>query len=414
MSNPNTDAAPRPIAAVAGAGPAGLMAAELLAKAGFAVTVFEAMPSPARKFLMAGRGGLNITHTMPAERFAAEYGDRSVAIGRALARFSPDAMLDWLHGLGIATFTGSSGRVFPRCMKASPVLRAWLARLDRLGVTLKVRHKWIGLDDNGQPIFEGPDGKRRSFAASVTVLALGGASWPRLGSTGSWVAPLAREGADIAPLAPANCGLTIAWSPALRERFAGVPLKRIAISFGGKTARGEAIITERGLEGGAVYALSSKVRREIAERGAAQIVIDLRPDEPIDRVVARLSADRGKQSLSTFLRKSLRLDAASIALLREGGALPAEPTGLAGRIKSLRLDVTGCASIERAISTAGGVRFEGLDEDLMLKGRPGVFIAGEMLDWEAPTGGFLLQGTFATAVVAAEGAIKWLTAQRAA
>ncbi len=395
--------------AIVGAGPAGLMAAERLATAGCAVTVFDAMPSPARKFLMAGRGGLNVTHTEPPERFCSKYGARTSDMASALEAFPQSAMVDWLNGLGIETFAGSSGRVFPTCMKASPVLRAWLGRLDRLGVRLETRQRWTGFNAAGQPIFEGADGTARTVEADATILAMGGASWPRLGSTGAWTGPLAETGVDIAPLEPANSGVLIAWSPPIRDRFAGLPLKRISICVGGaKPVRGEAIITRTGLEGGAIYAITSAVRAEIAATGQAELTLDLRPDEALETLAAKLTSERRKQSFSTFLRKTLRLDTTSIALIREAGPLPSRTIDLARRIKALRLTATGVAGLDRAISTAGGVRFEGLDQRLMLKCRPGVFVAGEMLDWEAPTGGYLLQGTFATAVVAADGALAWL------
>ncbi len=395
--------------AIVGAGPAGLMAAEHLASRNCAVTIYEAMPSPARKFLMAGRGGLNITHTEPADRFRRAYGVREPEITRSLDVFSQDAMIDWLHGLGIETYIGSSGRVFPRSMKASPVLRAWLARLNGLGVKLETRHMWTGFDLAGRPTFMGTDGAARAVDADATVLAMGGASWPRLGSTGAWAAPLAAAGADIAPLQPTNCGVLIDWSGPIRERYSGQPLKRIAIAAGaGRPVRGEAVITPAGLEGGAIYAISPQVRADIAATGHSILTLDLRPDDAIETIIGKLAAERGKQSFSTFLRKTLRLNTTSITLIREAGPLPRRPADVARRIKALRLNATGLAGLDRAISTAGGVRFEGLNDRLMLTARPGVFVAGEMLDWEAPTGGYLLQGTFATAVTAASGALAWL------
>ncbi|MBX9926209.1 MAG: TIGR03862 family flavoprotein [Hyphomicrobiaceae bacterium] len=397
---------------VAGAGPAGLMAAEYLASRDCAVTIYEAMPSPARKFLMAGRGGLNITHAEPPEQFRRAYGGREPELSRSLASFPQDAMIDWLHGLGIETFTGSSGRVFPRCMKASPVLRAWLVRLERLGVKLQTRTAWTGFDADGRPLFLGSDGVIRAVDTDATILAMGGGSWPRLGSTGAWVDPLTAAGADVAPLEPANCGVLIDWSSPIRERYAGQPLKRISIAAGsGKPIRGEAVITRSGLEGGAIYAISAQVRADIATTGRSILTLDLRPDDTIDTIIGKLAAERGKQSFSTFLRKTLRLNTTSITLIREAGPLPRRPADVARRIKALQLNATGVAGLERAISTAGGVRFEGLDDRLMLRGRPGVFVAGEMIDWEAPTGGYLLQGSFATAVTAADGALKWLAEQ---
>jgi uncharacterized flavoprotein (TIGR03862 family) len=407
-------AAPR--VAIVGAGPAGLMAAERLATAGCRVTVYERMPSPARKFLMAGRGGLNITHATDRPAFDRAYGERAAEVGRLLDRLSPDALLGWVHGLGIETFVGSSGRVFPREMKASPLLRAWLLRLDRLGVRLVLRHDWRGFDAAGRPLIVDAGGQPLPVEADAVVLALGGASWPRLGSNGAWVDPLAGIGVPIAPLQPSNCGVTVAWSAPIRERFTGVPVKRIAVSVGRERVRGELVITARGLEGGAVYALSGAIRSALAAASGRPIEIglDLRPDETMERLIERLSVERAKQSLATLLRKAVRLDAAGIALLREPGPMPATPVALAQRIKHLPIAVTGLAGLDRAISTAGGVRFDGVGPDLMLAARPGVFVAGEMLDWDAPTGGYLLQATFASAMAAADGVMAWLAARASA
>jgi uncharacterized flavoprotein (TIGR03862 family) len=401
-----------PVAAVVGAGPAGLMAAERLAARGMRVVVYDQMASPARKFLMAGRGGLNLTHSEDVARFHTRYGDRSHALDRALTAFPPSALIAWANALGIETFVGSSGRVFPRAMKASPLLRAWLKRLDALGVTLALRHTWTGFGPDRSLLFETPHGAI-SATHDVTVLALGGASWPRLGSNGVWVALLARHGIEIAPLAAANCGVTIPWSDHVSTRMAGHPLKRITVSLGPVQSRGEVVITRAGLEGGAIYALSAAVRAATAGGAHARIMIDLRPDMTVAEISARLAAPRGKQSTSTFLRKALKLEPAAVAILREPGPLPTIPTALANLIKALPLTVTGCSGLDRAISTAGGVAFSELDDDAMLIKRPGVFVAGEMLDWEAPTGGYLLQACFATAVQAADGAAKWLDQRRA-
>jgi hypothetical protein len=384
------------------------MAAERLATAGCAVTVYERMPSPARKLLLAGRGGLNITHSVTGAPFLAAYGARGAEVAPWLAAFPPDAMVGWVEGLGVETFVGSSGRVFPRCMKSSPLVRAWLARLAGLGVTLQVRRRWVGYDGDGRPLVEGPDGMARTVTADVVVLAVGGASWPRLGADGTWVAPLAAAGVDVAPLEAANCGILIPWSGPLRDRYAGVPVKRIAVTVGEHRARGEAIVTARGLEGGAIYAVASHVRKAVAAHGTARVVIDLRPDETVDVLAARLTDRRRKQSLATLLRKAVRLDTAGLALMHEAGPVPTTPLGLAQRIKAVTLTATGVAGLERAISSAGGVRFGAVGPDLMLAARPGTFVAGEMLDWEAPTGGYLLQATFASAVVAADGALAWL------
>jgi uncharacterized flavoprotein (TIGR03862 family) len=393
--------------AVVGAGPAGLMAAEQLARAGHRVTVYERMPSPGRKFLMAGRGGLNITHSEDIARFAARYGPGRPTIAPLLAAFPPEALIAWVNGLGIETFTGSSGRVFPRSMKTSPLLRAWLARLEAMGVRLALRHDWQGFDAAGALVFATPHAARVVVRADATVLALGGASWPRLGSNGAWVGLLERDGVPVAPLAPANCGILIPWSDHM-TRHSGTPLKRIGLTCGDATVRGEAIVTRTGLEGGAVYALAGRIREARASTGRAELALDLRPDMPRETDSRPIRSSRGKQSASTFLRKTLKLPPVAIALLRETGQLPAEGPPLASRIKAVPLMVTGTAGLERAISTSGGVAFEGLDGNAMLRARPGVFVAGEMLDWDAPTGGYLLQATFATAVAAARGAGRWL------
>ncbi|MFD1704073.1 NAD(P)/FAD-dependent oxidoreductase [Methylopila henanensis] len=397
-----------PVVCVVGGGPAGLMAAERLASLGFRPTLFERMPSVARKFLLAGRGGLNLTHSEPTEAFLGRYGAARAALEPALARFSAADLIAWCEGLGVETFVGSSGRVFPRSFKASPLLRAWLRRLDGLGVQLRAGRRWTGWTDDGALAFEGPDGVETVHADAV-VFALGGASWPRLGGDGSWVAPFAQAGVPSAPLRPSNCGFLARWSPVLVERFEGEPLKRIALSFEGATVRGEAILTSDGIEGGAVYALSARLRDAIDRDGAARPMLDLRPDLAEEELVRRLSAPRGGRSLSTHLRKAAGLAPIAAALLREGlPSLPSEPPALARRIKALPLELVGTKGLERAISTAGGVPFGEIDDRFMLTRRPGCFVAGEMLDWEAPTGGYLLQATFATAVAAADGAASWL------
>lgn len=395
--------------AVVGAGPAGLMAAEQLAGAGLAVTVYDRMPSPARKLLMAGRGGLNLTHSEPFERFLTRYGVAAPDLAPALAAFPPDQLVAWCEGLGQPTFVGSSGRVFPRVMKASPLLRAWLRRLAGLGIAFRFRHRWSGWDAAGRLVFETPqDGATIAVAAEATVMALGGASWPRLGSDGTWVTAFDAAGIAVSPLTPANCGLAIAWSAPFR-RYEGEPLKRIAVAAEGIRARGEAVVTARGLEGGAIYAVSAVVRDALARHGTARIALDLRPDLAHSELVDRLSRSRGKQSTANFLRKAAGLSPVAIGLLREAGSgrLPAGAAELAAAIKGVELTVHGVAGLERAISTAGGVAFKALDAQLMLLDKPGVFVAGEMLDWEAPTGGYLLQATFATAVMAANGVIAW-------
>ena len=397
-------------AAVIGAGPAGLSAAEVLAEAGLDVTIHERMASPARKLLMAGRGGLNLTHSEDFSRLLTRYGAAAEALKPALEAFGPQALRDWCEGLGEETFVGTSGRVFPKSFKASPLLRAWLRRLDALGVKIKLRHDFRGFDQSAA-LFDTPEGPLR-VEADVTVLALGGASWPRLGADGSWVAPLAEAGLPSSPLRPANCGALIGWSDFFAQKFQGQPLKNIALRCKGpqgegklaRVVRGEAMITRRGLEGGAVYALSGDLRDLIASGADAGIVIDLRPDVTEEHLAHKLAWPRGKQSVSNFLRKAGGLSPAAVALLRESGPLPETPENLAARIKALPLRVTGVSGLERAISTAGGVEWEALDSGLMAKHRPGLFLAGEMLDWEAPTGGYLLTACFATGRAAGKAA----------
>ncbi len=399
--------------AVIGAGPAGLMAAEVLAEGGAAVTVYDAMPSVARKFLMAGRGGLNLTHSEDVTAFLSRYRDAAAWLQPAIDAFPPQRLRDWCEALGQPTFVGSSGRVFPVAMKASPLLRAWLRRLASQGVGFELRHRWTGWDDEGRLTFETPNGPR-AIAADATVLALGGGSWPRLGSDGGWVPILAAKGVAIAPLRPANCGFTVAWSDIFRDRFEGQPLKGIALSFGDRSVRGEAVVTRGGIEGGAVYALSAESREAIARQGEAILHVALRPDLTPADLIARLSAPRGKQSFSNILRKALQLSPVAIGLLQETAktqglslsTLP--PDRLAALINAVPVQLTGTAGLARAISSAGGIVHDELDADYMLRRLPGVFAAGEMLDWEAPTGGYLLQASFATGVAAAKGVLRWL------
>jgi uncharacterized flavoprotein (TIGR03862 family) len=393
---------------VIGGGPTGLIAAEIAARAGNRVHVVERMNGLGRKFLMAGRGGLNLTHSEDLPRFLERYGAAREFIEPLITRFPPVKLRAWCEALGQETFVGSSGRVFPRAMKASPLLRAWIARLDRLGVSYALRRNWIGWNDLGQPVLADADGRHEFVTPRATILALGGASWPRLGSDGAWTDVLTARGVRINPLAPANCGIALAWTPYLRDRHHGAPLKRIALSFEGHRVSGEAIVTRRGLEGGAVYALVAVLRGAL-RRGQATLHIDLRPDLSHEELARRLAAPRRRLSLANFLRRTASLAPAAIALLHESGeALPSSPPRLAERIKSLPLTVTGLAGLERAISTAGGIALDELDEQFMLRRLPGVFAAGEMLDWEAPTGGYLLQACFATGVAAAEGALGWL------
>lgn len=402
-------------AAVIGGGPAGLMAAETLARANIAVTIYDRMPSLARKFLMAGRGGLNLTHSEEFPAFLSRYGAAKPHLRRALDAFPPERLRSWSEALGQPTFVGTSGRVFPKAMKASPLLRAWLRRLDAMGVKVALRHRWTGWDDGGALTFDAPDGILCT-EPDVTVLALGGASWPRLGSDGGWVDVLAREGIAVSRLRPSNCGFLAAWSDHLRTRFAGQPLKNIALSFGAERVRGEAVITQGGLEGGAIYALSPMLREAIDATGEAVLSVDLLPDLDMEEVVRRLSASRGKQSLSNALRKTLSLSPSAIGLSQEAakgklGALA--PDAMAALLKSVPVILTGVAPIDRAISTAGGVAFDEIDGSFMLRKKPGVFVAGEMIDWEAPTGGYLLQACYATGVAAGEGALRYLGSSNA-
>ena len=391
--------------AVIGAGPAGLMAAERLAGAGVRVTVHERMPSVARKFLMAGRGGLNLTHSEPLEAFLKRYGDEPREVARWIDAFSPAELIAWAEGLGQPTFVGSSGRVFPRAMKASPLLRAWLERLQTMGVEVRTRSRWTGWRD-GALVLQTPEGERLEQADAV-VLALGGASWPRLGSDGAWRPWLEAAGVEVAPFRPANAGFDVAWSDAFKLRFAGRPLKA-AFSFGGRTVRGEAVISTYGIEGGAIYALSAALRDAIEADGAAVLTVDLKPDLSLERLAERLQRPRGKASLSNHLRKAAGLDPLAIALMREAGDPPAQGAALAERVKATPLRLLAMQGLDRAISSAGGVRLDQLDENLMLRRRPRVFVAGEMLDWEAPTGGYLLQASFASGAVAAAGVLSWL------
>jgi uncharacterized flavoprotein (TIGR03862 family) len=399
--------------AVIGAGPAGLMAAEVLARGGAGVTVYDAMTSVGRKFLMAGRGGLNLTHSEPLPQFLTRYREAMPRLADAITAFPPDRLRAWSEALGEPTFVGSSGRVFPKAFKASPLLRAWLRRLDSTGVQFRLRHRWTGWDDTGRLLFRTPEG-RHLAEVRATVLALGGASWPRLGSDGAWTEILTERGVAISPLRAANCGFTVPWSDIFRDRFAGQPLKGIALSFGPHTVRGEAMVTRSGIEGGAVYELSAELREAIATSERATLRIALLPDIGPSDLIARLSALRGKQSLANFLRKAAHLSPVAIGLLQEAAmvygvslsSLP--PASLAERINAVPVELDGTAPITRAISTAGGISFDEVDADFMIRRLPGTFAAGEMLDWEAPTGGYLLQASFATGAAAGRGALNWL------
>ena len=390
------------------------MAAEQIAAAGFAVTVYDRMPSVGRKFLMAGRGGLNLTHSEDLDRFLTRYGASAGHLEPFLRAFPPEALRRWSEDLGQPTFVGSSGRVFPQSFKASPLLRAWLGRLSALGVTIRARQAFAGFRPDGAPMMTAEGGAPEPVAADAYVLAFGGASWPRLGSTGAWAPLLSDRGVDVRPLVAANCGFETRWSEMFATRFAGTPLKTIALSFEGETVRGEAVVTARGVEGGAVYALSGRLRDAIAARGHAVVQIDLRPDMPRADLAGRLARPRAGQSTATFLRKAAGLTPVAIALLREiSRELPAEPHALAALVKALPLPLDAPSPIARAISSAGGVAFAACDEGLMLRDLPGVFVCGEMLDWEAPTGGYLLQACFSTGFAAGRAAVRHMSPEKA-
>jgi len=401
---------PRPAVAVIGGGPAGLMAAEQLAAAGLTVDLYDAMPSVGRKFLLAGKGGLNLTHAEPLEPFTARYAERAGVLGPWLQSFGPEALRAWASGLGVSTFVGSSQRVFPQDMKAAPLLRAWLHRLRGQGVRFHMRHRWLGWSAEGALRFDSPQGVQEA-QPSATVLALGGASWSRLGSDGAWWPWLQARGADLSPLRPSNCGFDVAWSAHLRERHAGEPLKGVAMTFQGWQQAGEMVLTDTGVEGSLVYAASARLREQIAAQGRATFLLDLLPARPLDWVQAELAHPRGPRSLSTHLKTRLKLSGAKASLLWEcvPKAAQADAGRLAAFIKALPITVTAPRPIDEAISSAGGLRFEGLDDGLMLRALPGVFAAGEMLDWEAPTGGYLLTACFATGRVAGQGAARWVS-----
>lgn len=400
--------------AIIGGGPAGLMAAEVLSLAGVQVDVYDAMPSLGRKLLLAGIGGLNITHSEAFDVFCARYGDRQPQLQAMLDRLPPNALRAWAQELGIDTFVGSSGRVFPTQMKAAPLLRAWLHRLRSAGVRLHVRHRWVGWDADGALRLVNPDGKI-SIKPQATVLALGGASWPQLGSDGAWLPWLQARGVEIVPLQSANCGFEVAWSAHLRDKFAGAPLKSVALTFTdvrGCTERrqGEMVISAQGVEGSLIYAFSQRLREHLNAHGSATFTLDLAPGRDAERVLAEVSHPRGSRSLSSHLQSRVGINGVKVALLRE--VLDKEQftdvAMLAAAIKALPITVRATRPIAEAISTAGGVCFNSLDQNLMLTALPGVFVAGEMVDWEAPTGGYLLNACFATGMCAGLGARDWL------
>jgi uncharacterized flavoprotein (TIGR03862 family) len=409
-------------AIVIGGGPAGLMAAEVLSQGGVRVDFYDAMPSLGRKFLLAGVGGMNITHSEPFDVFLSRYGTRAAQIKPLLEAFPPAALREWSHGLGVETFVGSSGRVFPTGMKAAPLLRAWLHRLRESGVRFHVRHRWLGWREDDALRFASPQGEL-AVRADAVVLALGGGSWAKLGSDGAWVPLLAQRGVEVAPLLPSNCGFDKAggWSEHLRSRFAGQPLKTVALRFTDAAGmdherRGELMLSDTGIEGSLVYALSAPLRDTIAAQGSVTVQLDLAPDKTLERVVAEIAHPRGARSLSSHLQSRAGIKGVKMALLREilSPAQLSDPVKLAHAIKSLPLTLAAPRPLDEAISSAGGVRFEALDEKLMLRDLPSVFCAGEMLDWEAPTGGYLLTACFASGRAAGQGALNYLKTHHAA
>ncbi|WP_207937163.1 TIGR03862 family flavoprotein [Pseudomonas sp. 51_B] len=411
---PELSPASPPLAVVIGGGPAGLMAAEAMAQAGLAVEVFDAMPSVGRKFLLAGVGGMNITHSEAYPQFVSRYGEREGQIDGLLRDFDADALCRWIHGLGVDTFVGTSGRVFPTDMKAAPLLRAWLKRLRDQGVVIHTRHRWLGWNSDGSLRIAYPQGELQ-VEASAVVLALGGASWARLGSDGAWQPVLAERAVDISPLRPSNCGFEVAgWSDVLVDKYAGAPLKNVALSVPGMAPRkGEFILTAQGVEGSLVYAWSAPLRQAIEQQGQARLLLDLLPDKPVEKIVQALAKPRGSRSMAKHLHSQLGIDGVKAGLLREltDQATFAQPQALAQAIKALPITLVRTRPLDEAISSAGGVRFEGLDEGLMVRALPGVFCAGEMLDWEAPTGGYLLTACFASGLKAGRAAASWLKAQ---
>lgn len=415
MTNSFDTVLPKTVAVIGG-GPAGLMAAEVLIQAGVKVDLYDAMPSVGRKFLMAGKGGMNISHAEPDDKFLLRYGAHRTYIKPMLDEFSPQALRKWVQGLGFETFIGSSGRVFPADMKAAPLLRAWLHRLRTAGVSFHMRHRWLGWieDENTALNFATSEGERKVKVDAV-VLALGGASWPQLGSTGAWVSLLVQRGVLVAPLKPSNCGFDVVWSEHFRNRFSGQPLKSVCVSFSNAEGvdvrqQGEFIVTADGVEGNLIYSLSALLREEIAATGFAVINIDLLPDKELPLLIAKMSQARGKHSMANHLRKRVGIDEVKAGLLRE--ILPASdfdnPDRLCSAIKALPIKLIAARPIDEAISSAGGIDFQALDEYLMIRSMPGVFCAGEMLDWEAPTGGYLLTACFASGRAAGLGVLNSL------
>ncbi|PJI91109.1 NAD(P)/FAD-dependent oxidoreductase [Luteimicrobium subarcticum] len=417
---------PTSTATVVGGGPAGLIAAEVLARAGITVTVYDRMPSVPRRFLLAGHGGLNITHSEDRTPFLRRYGASAEVLAPMLDVFGPDDLRAWCDGLGEPTFVGTSGRVFPQSFRANPLVRAWLARLSDLGVRIERRHRWTGWSDDGALLVVDDAGVTSTVASDAVVFALGGASWPQLGADGGWVSPFTARGVAVTSLRPTNVGLRVPWSEVFADRFAGTPLKNVSLrvrptpgseggagrgdAVRGAPVRGDAMITTAGIEGGPVYALGSAVHDALTAGGCI-LDVDLRPDLTVDQLTDRLRRRRPKDSASSWLRRSVGIDPVSIALLREAGPLPTEPGAMAELVSAVPVPVSGTMPIARAISTAGGVAWSEVDATLMLRRIPGTFVAGEMLDWEAPTGGYLLQASFSTGVVAAHGVLAWLDAR---
>ncbi|MFJ2327499.1 TIGR03862 family flavoprotein [Pseudomonas sp. NPDC087690] len=403
--------------AIIGGGPAGLMAAEVLSEAGIRVDLYDGMPSVGRKFLLAGVGGMNITHSEAYPAFLSRYAERAPQIAPLLRGFDADALCQWIHDLGIETFVGSSGRVFPTDMKAAPLLRAWLKRLRDSGVVIHTRHRWLGWNEHGALRIDSPAGEI-TVKPDATLLALGGGSWSRLGSDGAWMLALEQRGVGLAPLQPSNCGFEVqAWSDLMASKFAGAPLKNIAIGLNDDIPRlGECVITATGIEGSLIYALSAPIREAINQYGAATIHIDLLPGRPVDKLQTALSKPRGSRSMAKHLHSQIGIDGVKAALLREltDAATFADPALLARAVKALPLTLVKTRPLDEAISSAGGVMFEAMDERLMLKTLPGVFCAGEMLDWEAPTGGYLLTGCFASGRAAGLGVVQWLKSEASA
>jgi uncharacterized flavoprotein (TIGR03862 family) len=395
--------------AIVGGGPAGLMTAEVVSTHGIGVDVYDSMPSVGRKFLMAGKSGLNLTHSEPFEQFVSRYGKRRAQLEPMLRTFRPEELDQWAHGLGIETFVGTSGRVFPVGMKASPLLRAWLKRLSDSGVTFHLRHRWKGWLTNGSLYFETPQ-RSISVKPDVTVLALGGGSWSRLGSDGAWIPWLEEAGVQVEPLKPSNCGFDVAWSPHFRERFDGHPIKSVVLSFGSFRQQGEFIVTKEGVEGSLIYAASALLRDEIEVRGSATMMLDLAPDRAYEWLADRLARPRGSRTMASHVEKTVGIKGVKAGLLREFASKEdfMSTERLAHLIKSLPVTLIAPRPLDEAISSAGGVRFESLDERLMIRSMPGVFCAGEMLDWEAPTGGYLLTACFATGYAAGMGVSQWL------